>query len=274
MLTKSHGLGNDYLVADVADLPVQLTPERIKLICDRHRGVGSDGILALDGTDGPSRFRLRIFNPDGSSAEKSGNGVRIFAKWLRDTGRALHPAFDVVTPGGVVAVVVEGRAPRPTSVLADMGCPQPRPGLAALEVAGETLAVVALSIGNPHCVVLRERLDPVELRRLGPSIEAHPTFPERTNVQLAHVVDRGRVDALIWERGAGETLASGSSACAVAVACHSLGLVDRDVTVAMPGGELAIHLAEDGHVWMRGPAEEIAHVDLSEDLLVRLRALA
>lgn len=272
-LTKAHGLGNDYLVADAAELPCTLTPDRVRLLCDRHRGVGSDGLLTLVGSDGDRRFQLRIFNSDGSEAEKSGNGIRIFATWLRDTGRAPGAAFEVVTPGGVVPVVVETRPGEPTSVLADMGAPVFRSELTTLAIAGVNLPVVALSLGNPHCVLLRERLDDAELRQLGPLIERHPAFPERTNVQLARVVDRGRVEALIWERGAGETLASGSSSCAVAAACYALGLVDSALTVAMPGGELSIRVAEDGHVWMRGPVETVAHIELSADLLTRLRRL-
>ena len=272
-LTRSHGLGNDYLLADPADFPFELTPERVRLVCDRHVGVGSDGLLVLSPPHGPDEFGLRIINPDGSEAEKSGNGIRIFAKWLWDTRRALTRDFQVVTPGGSVPVELEVEGDRARFVTAQMGRPTFREDLTSLLVDGETLSVTALSMGNPHCVVLCERLDIRDLHRLGPAIETHSAFPNRTNVQLARPTGRDRVEALIWERGAGETQASGSSACAVAAACHRAGLVDSAVSVAMPGGDLEIRVADDGEVWMRGPAEEIASVVLSPELLERLAGL-
>ncbi len=248
-----------------------MTPARIAYLCDRHVGVGSDGLLLLD-AETDQGFGLRIINPDGSEAEKSGNGIRIFAKWLRDTGRAPAPRFTIHTLGGDVPVDVSNEAGL-TLVTADMGAPAIRTDLDALQIAGEQLRVVALSLGNPHCVVVRPHASEADLYRLGPAIEHHPAFPARTNVQLAWADGRDRARALIWERGAGETRASGSSACAVAVALHHLGLVDRDVTVVMQGGELPIRLDDSGHVWMRGPAEEIARVTLSDELIARLRAL-
>lgn len=271
---RSHGLGNDYLVCDPADLPFALTPERTRLICHRNLGVGSDGILVLAAGQGGAPVGLRIMNPDGSEAEKSGNGLRIFAKWLWDTGRLRERQFQVHTLGGIVAVSVETEGERARWLTVDMGVPQIREDLRSLEVDGERLDVVALSMGNPHCVVFRQQLDVTELRRLGPPIEHHPLFPNRTNVQLARPVARDRVEALVWERGAGETLASGSSACAVAAASRYLGLVDDRVTVAMQGGDLAISFQPDGQVRMRGPAEEIGRVTLAPDLLDRLAALA
>jgi diaminopimelate epimerase len=271
---KSHGLGNDYLVADPALLPIELSPNRVRLICDRHHGVGSDGILVLAETQGTAEYGLRILNPDGSEAEKSGNGIRIFAKWLYDTGRARERAFAIETPGGAVHVELEADRGRVSRVTANLGRPTFRDDLRSLDVQGEVLPVVALSIGNPHCVVVRDHLDVEDLRRLGPVIEGHPAFPNRTNVQFARPVARDRVEALIWERGAGETLASGSSACAVVAACHHLGLADAEMAVSMPGGELSVRIDPCGELWMRGPVEEIALITLSEDLIARLRALA
>ena len=271
---KSHGLGNDYLVADPAELPVELSPARVQLICDRHHGVGSDGILVLTEAQGGADHGLRIFNPDGSEAEKSGNGIRIFAKWLYDTRRARVRAFAIATLSGTVHVEVEVAGDRASSVTANMGRPTFRDDLRSIEHGGQSLPVVVLSIGNPHCVVVRDHLDVADLRWFGPLIERHPAFPNRTNVQLARPVARDRVEALIWERGAGETLASGSSACAVAAACHRLGLVDEQVTVAMPGGELSVRVDPGGDLWMRGPVEEIALITLSPDVIARLRALA
>jgi diaminopimelate epimerase len=268
MLTKSHGLGNDYLVVDPGDLPFEITPARVRLLCDRHVGVGSDGMLVLEG-----RLGVRIWNPDGSEAEKSGNGLRIFAKWLYDTGRAPGRTFAIEVGGARAAVEIEDAAGRAEVVSVDMGRPDFREDLSELEVDGERLHVVGVSMGNPHCVVLRDELDVTELRRLGPLVERHSAFPNRTNVQLARPVTRDRVELLIWERGAGETQASGSSACAVVAAYHRLGLVDDKVTAVMPGGELSIRIDDQGSLVLRGPVEEVAQIALSAELIARLQAL-
>jgi diaminopimelate epimerase len=268
MLTKSHGLGNDYLVADPADLPFEVTPERVKLLCDRHIGVGSDGLLLWQPPLG-----VRIFNPDGSEAEKSGNGLRIFAKWLFDTQRATNPRFTIRLPEASAAVEVDAVDGRARSVTVDMGVARFREDPRSLSVGGVTLDVVALSVGNPHCVVFRDQLDVTELRHLGPLIETHPAFPNRTNVQFARVIDPERVELLIWERGAGETQASGSSSCAVVAAAHHLGLVGPDAIARMPGGELRIRIDGGGTLWLSGPVEEVARITLSDELIARLHAL-
>jgi diaminopimelate epimerase len=264
MLTRSHGLGNDYLVADPAELPFTVSPQRVKLLCDRHVGVGSDGLLLLDG-----HLALRIFNPDGSEAEKSGNGLRIFARWLFDTQRVNARSFRIAL-GAVTATV---KVHPDGSVTVDMGLPTFRDDVSWLEVDGQRFEAVALSIGNPHCVIFVEQLDIMELRHLGPLIERHPTFPQRTNVQFAHVVDRQTIDLLIWERGAGETQASGSSSCGVVAAAYRAGLVDTEVTARMPGGELSVRVDGEGSIWQRGPVEEVARISLSADLIRRLQAL-
>lgn len=275
--TKGHGLGNDYLVIEPAALPpgVGLTPRTVRLICDRHRGVGSDGILELlPPTGQPARFALRIWNPDGSTAEKSGNGLRIFAKYLREHGHTAADRFTIATPGGDAGVLL-ARVPatgRVASVTVDMGTATFDPRT-SLTVAGATRSVAILSVGNPHCVVFVPDLAAVDLHALGPAIESHPAFPERTNVQFAMPVDSGLVRALIWERGAGETLASGSSATAVAAAAQRLGLVGRDVTVAMPGGALQIRIEGNGHLQLTGPVEEVGQGTFGADLVARLRAL-
>lgn len=264
MLTKSHGLGNDYLVADPAELPFAVTPERVRLLCDRHFGVGSDGLLVLEGALG-----VRIYNPDGSEAEKSGNGLRIFARWLYATGRVRGREFTVHTAGGDAAIqVAEGH-----DVTVDIGRPTFREDLTSIDVEGQHLAVVALSVGNPHCVVFRDHLDVTELRQLGPLIERHPAFPHRTNVQFVHARDTENLELLIWERGAGETQASGSSSCAAVAAAHRAGLVGDAVSAHMPGGELFIRIDAEGRLWLRGPVEEVATITLSADLIARLQAL-
>jgi len=262
---KSHGLGNDYLVIDPSKVPFALTPAAVRLICDRHRGVGSDGILALAAA-GSGDFGLRIFNPDGTEAEKSGNGVRIFAKFLREHGYTDRDSFVLDTPGGRVKAQLEWAHGRVASVIAEMG-KATFGAVSTVEVDGRGLGVVQVSLGNPHCVVIVPDLASVDVHRLGPLIERYPTFPAGTNVQFAQVASRTEVRIEIWERGAGYTLASGSSSCAVVAACHREGLVDREVTVTMPGGALEIVLAPDGELRMRGPVEEVCAGDLSPDLL-------
>jgi diaminopimelate epimerase len=274
--TKSHGLGNDYLVVEPALLPedVALTPAAVRLICDRHRGVGSDGILELLPLVGQAdRFGVRIWNPDGSIAEKSGNGIRIFAKYLHEHGHTAAKTFTVATSGGdaAVALEVDEDSERVAAVTVDMGTASFDPR-EVLHVEGQDLAVTILSVGNPHCVVIVPDLDTVPFTRLGPAIERHPAFPERTNVQFAQPVDKHVVRALIWERGAGETQASGSSSCAVAAACHRRGLVGHEVTVAMPGGALTVRIGEDDRLWLHGPVEEVCQGTFSAELVARLRA--
>ena len=267
---KSHGLGNDYIVIDPAKVPFAVTPEAVRLICDRHRGVGSDGILLL-APPSDADFGVRIFNPDGTEAEKSGNGVRIFAKFLREHGYTDRDRFTLQTLGGRVTCVLEHADGRVAQIAVDMGKARFDP-LEAIEVDGRRFEVTSVSVGNPHCVIVVPDLTKIDVYALGPKIETHPAFPLRTNVQFAQVVSRNEVRILIWERGAGYTLASGSSSCAVVAAVHRKGLVDRDVTVSMPGGQLSISIAADGEIRMRGPVEEICTGDLSPDLLRRLGA--
>lgn len=279
---KAHGLGNDYIVLRDGDLGFRLTPEAIRLLCHRHYGVGSDGLLVFAGSR-TSPFGLRIFNPDGSEAEKSGNGIRIFAKYLFEHGYTREKAFYIETKGGLVRVELETEGDRVTLVTAEMGRASFRS--AEIPVAGEDREVVneelgldegrfqftGVSVGNPHCVILVEDLDPGQIRRLGPQIEHHPLFPHRTNVQFVKVGSRSRLAMLIWERGAGYTLASGSSACAAAAACRRLGLVDAGVTVQMPGGDLSVTIGPDWELTMRGPVSEVSSGTLSPDFIQEIQ---
>ena len=275
---KGHGLGNDYIVLNEADLPRPLSPEAIRRICDRNWGVGSDGILLLVPTQ-RADFGLRIFNPDGSEAEKSGNGLRIFAKYLWDHGHAKTETFTVDTKGGVVECrchVLNGRV---NFVTVEMGrvsfrapeIPMNGPdrdvvGVPLQLADGTTLTVTALSVGNPHCVTFVPQLDEAGCRRLGPLIEHHPAFPNRTNVQFARVHARDTVDILIWERGAGYTLASGSSSCGAASAAVRNGLCDPGrVRVRMPGGELVVEVRADWSLRLEGPVEEVYRGTLSAE---------
>ena len=265
---KYHALGNDYVVVDGDAIRPRLSPERVRELCDRHTGIGSDGILALHR---PKRgeLLLRIWNPDGSEAEKSGNGLRIFARFLWDLRYVRQKELDIQTAGGRVTAKLAVTNGDVRSIRVDMGRASFRStdlGMLGpprdvvdepLRVGSVDLRVTCVSLGNPHCVRFVTALQPEVLRSVGPQLETHPIFPQRTNVQLACVRSRTRIDALIWERGAGETLASGSSACAVAAAALRQGLVDRKVDVHMPGGVLRIELATDWTVRMTGPATPV-----------------
>ena len=265
---KSHGLGNDYIVIDPAKVPFAITAEAVQLICDRHLGVGSDGILLVQPPRGAD-FGVRIYNPDGSDAEKSGNGIRIFAKYLREHGYTTKDRFSIDTAGGRVGVQLDVRGGRVIEVTADTGIVTFDP-LESIDVDGRRLAVTSVSIGNPHCVVIVDDLTKIDPRALGRKIEIHRAFPAKTNVQFAEVLSRSHIAIEIWERGAGYTLASGTSSCVVAAAAHRKGLVDREVTVTMPGGELEVTVGEDYAMRMRGPVEEVTVGDFSADLLAHL----
>lgn len=276
---KYHGLGNDYLVIDPNVRDVAMTEANVRLICDRNFGVGSDGILygpILD-SDIP---RLRILNPDGSEAEKSGNGLRIFAKYLFEKQYVRSREFQIQTLGGIVSVQVEDDVAglirinmgKVTFVSNEIPVAGDRREVVneALDVNGVDFKVTCLSIGNPHCVIPLEQVSEERARAIGPFVENHQRFPNRINMQLLKVVDRANIDIRIWERGAGYTLASGSSSCAAACAAHKLGLVDNDITVHMPGGQLHIEIADDGEIFMTGPVEGTFEGTFHPDLEKRI----
>lgn len=275
---KSHALGNDYIVLDGSQLSFRLTPEAVRTICDYHFGIGSDGILLVVPAENAD-FGVRIFNPDGGEAEKSGNGIRILAKFLWDHGYAPRPDFTIATLGGLVRARLDLDGTRVRMITADMGratfvseeipVAGPRREVVGepLVVDGERLIVTCVSVGNPHCVVLTDTLDEARVKRLGPKIERHPSFPRRINVQFAKVLARDRVAIMIWERGAGWTLASGTSSCGVVSACVKNGLTDRRVTVESPGGELTVTVAENWDLTLTGPVSEIGRGTLSADLV-------
>ena len=269
---KSHGLGNDYIVMVGDALPLPLNEERIRLICHRNYGVGSDGILLLVPASGAD-FGVRIFNPDGSEAEKRGNGLRIFGKFLYDHGFTTKERFSVHTLGGIVHLTLHLEDGRVNVLTANMG-KATFDDFDRITVDGQELRVSSLSVGNPHCVIVVPDVEAIDLETTGPKIEHHEAFPNRTNVQFVQVLGRDRVKIIIWERGAGVTMASGSSSSAVAAATHRLGLTDRKVTVESPGGELGLEIDEQGEIWLTGPVEEVCSGDLSEDLIRRLRGLS
>jgi diaminopimelate epimerase len=273
---KYQALGNDYLVIPPEQSGLAaLDAAQITAICDRHFGIGADGILwgPLPTTSG--RWRLRIFNPDGSEAEKSGNGVRIFCRYLWDQGLVQAAPFVVQTPGGLVGATVTNGG---RSVVLQMGTvsfwsdqiPVTGP---RREVLKETLRAddreftfCAATVGNPHCVLPLASVDAATARRYGPHIERHPIFPSRTNVQFLQVLDRTNIRLEIWERGAGYTLASGTSASAAAGVARRLDLIDAQVQVHMPGGALAVQLDDQLQVQIAGPVTRVATGDLDPEL--------
>lgn len=273
---KYHALGNDYIVIDPDDFPLELDERRIKVICHRNFGVGSDGILYGPLPSDLAPFRLQIFNPDGSEAEKSGNGLRIFCRYLFDRKRVQENVeFRVKTLGGLVSATVfeQGRMVR-----VDMGRVSfwsdeiPMTGVRRevlrenLLVRDKTFNVCAATIGNPHCVILSTEPSEELTRACGPHIETHASFPKRTNVQFLQVLDRKNIRIEIWERGAGYTLASGSSSSASAAVARKLGLVDSSVTVHMPGGTLEIEIADDFAIRMTGPVTKVSEGTIAPEM--------
>lgn len=276
---KSHGLGNDYIILNQSEIEFDLTEKAIQRICDVHYGIGSDGIL-LKVPSLKANFGVRILNPDGSEAEKSGNGLRIFAKYLHDYKIAKPPVFTIETSGGLVqAEVTEEINGKAQSVKVDMGnaifnspeipvsCQNPECIDETLHLEYKDYKVSCVSVGNPHCVILTDKLDEKEVKTFGPQIETNPMFPNRINVQFAKVLSPTEVEIMIWERGAGWTLASGSSSCAVASVMVKKGLAQPNLIVKMPGGSLKIEIDRSWYIRMTGAVREIANGTLSNELL-------
>jgi diaminopimelate epimerase len=266
-LVKYQALGNDYLVLDLP-APLERVVPLLPKICDRHLGPGSDGLLAFDSRT----VSIRIFNPDSSEAQKSGNGLRIAAAHaVLEHGAA--DDFELGTTGRSNPVrILERRGPEVVSEV-DIGPPSFRaadlparldgePGRVRIDTPAGAVDAVLVSVGNPHCVVLGEPVTRERCWELGPHLERHELFPERVNVQLAEAVDHETARCEIWERGAGYTLASGTSASAVAAALMREGLIGEHVTVRMPGGELAVRLVADGSLVQAGPARRVCMIEL------------
>jgi len=261
--TKMHGLGNDFVVVDAIRQAVSLAPEQVRCLADRRFGVGCDQVLLVE----PARlsgtaFHYRIFNADGSEVEQCGNGARCFARFVRDQGFTRDDVIKVGTARGPITLYVEPDG----QVRVDMGAPRLDPAdlpfdaparapTYPIEVGGEVVEIGAVSMGNPHAVLLVEDVASAPVERLGPLLEAHPRFPRRVNVGFMAVKGRDRIDLRVYERGSGETLACGTGACAAVVSGRLRGLLDERVTVRLPGGELRVSWrGGDAPVWMTGPA--------------------
>jgi diaminopimelate epimerase len=275
--SKYHALGNDYLVLDPKHGELPDEPGIVR-ICHRNFGLGSDGILYGPLESDKADFGLRILNPDGSEAEKSGNGLRIFARYLFDAGRVTNESFTVDTPGGIVTCKIADGA---ESITVDMGkvnfgmdhIPVDGPEQTdhnlgrRLAINGTDYTAYIADIGNPHCVIPLPEISKELACRDGAAIETHAMFPNRTNVQFLKVIDRNNIAIEIWERGAGYTLASGSSGSASAAVAHRIGLCDKEITVHMPGGQIGITIGDDFAVRMTGPATHVGRMDFDAEAL-------
>jgi len=273
--TKYHALGNDYIVINPKDLPAPLTVEQVKTICHRNFGVGSDGILLGPLPSATAKCALTIYNPDGSIAEKSGNGVRIFSRYLWDIKWVGNDEFALQTDGGIVrstvfdggkmARVEMGKVSFSSDKIPVVG--DSRDVLnEKITVGGRKFSFCAATIGNPHCVLPLTNISAKLAHEFGPLLEVHPNFPRKTNVQFMKVLDRANIQIEIWERGAGYTLASGSSSSASAAVAHKLGLVDRQVSVHMPGGIIQIEIGDEFSIRMTGSVTRVAEGVISPEI--------
>ncbi len=264
--TKMHGLGNDFVVLDGISQTIQLSGEQFRFLADRHFGVGCDQILLVERpSSSTADFRYRIFNADGGEVGQCGNGARCFVRFVHDKGLTQKTEISVETASGIIYPRLEADG----QVTVNMGAPRFEPAQIPfvapqraltypLPVGDQTIDISALSMGNPHAVLVVHDVDSAPVAEQGPLIENHLAFPARVNAGFMQIVDRGRIRLRVFERGSGETLACGTGACAAAVAGITRGMLDKEVTVATRGGELAIRWEGEGQaVWMTGPAETV-----------------
>jgi len=268
--TKYHALGNDYIVIDSKDIKNDITQQEVKIICDRHYGIGSDGILFGPLKSQASDFALRIFNPDGSEAEKSGNGLRIFSRYLWDCGLVKDARFSIGTKGGQVCAQVHTAG---KSVSVDMGRVRfthesdgnPSIQAESIQIADRQFTFYRANVGNPHCVIPVTELSASLAIEYGKLIEQNSRFKNRTNVQFIKVIDRHNIQIEIWERGAGYTLASGSSSTASAAVARALGLCESAISIHMPGGIIEIDLNQQFEARMKGAVCRIAQGEIDKE---------
>lgn len=281
---KMHGLGNEYVVLDSENIDFSLTKQAIVRICNIHFGVGSDGIV-MKVSSSKADFGFRVYNPDGSEAEKSGNGLRIFCKYLFDYGHTTKRQFSVETLTDIVyADIVEVKDGKASMIKVDMGkaifssrqipvnSDDPEFISKKIMAGDREFEVNCVSVGNPHCVVIKDELNEAEIRKYGPLLENHPLFPNRINIQFARALSKTDAEILIWERGAGYTLASGSSSCAASCILRKKGLVGDDITMHMQGGTLKISIDDQWNIRMTGEVREIASGALSKELIEDLNS--
>ena len=271
--SKYHALGNDYIVINPEDLNTQLTQADIKTVCDRHYGVGSDGILYGPEASDACDFAVRIFNPDASEAEKSGNGLRIFSRYLWDQSLVSRNQFTIETKGGVVSATVGEKGLTVTIGMGRVGLMHESAGYPVLKpekitVKGQEFTFYAASVGNPHCVIVLDEINGSYAKEFGRVIETDSRFPGRTNVQFVKVIDRASIQIEIWERGAGYTLASGSSSTAAAAVVYALGFCDSNIDVHMPGGVINIDIDSEFYATMTGAVRKICEGEVHNEALL------
>ena len=273
---KYHGTGNDFIIVDGTERGPFLPPGEIEAVCDRHTGVGADGLIFACASPAGADLAMRLFNADGGEAEMSGNGIRCLAKYAYERMGIRKEEMSIETGAGVKFLHLTVAANQVTEVGVDMGLPEfespdlppaddpSRPGEVTLAVAGgETCSVVCLSMGNPHCVLFVEDVPNARVEEIGPMLERHEAFPNRTNVGFAQSVDDHHMVLRVWERGVGETQACGTGASAASVAALHTGRGKSPLKVRLPGGVLAISIDGHGHVHMSGPAVEVFEGGLS-----------
>ena len=267
--TKMHGIGNDYVYVNGFEEKVENKPEVAKMVSDRHFGIGSDGIIFINPSD-KADFEMEMYNSDGSRAEMCGNGIRCVAKYVYDFGLTNKEKISIDTLAGVKYLDLKVENGKVSEITVDMGEPE----LVAknipiisenekvisedITVDGRTYQITGVSMGNPHAIVYYDGIQDMKIEEIGPKFECHERFPRRINTEFVEVIDRSHVSMRVWERGAGETLACGTGACAVAVACVLNGLTETEVKVTLLGGDLTIRWdKESNHVFMTGPAETV-----------------
>lgn len=279
VLEKYHGLGNDYLVFDPNKNELELNEANVKMICNRNVGLGSDGIL-----EGPllgEHLAVKIWNPDGSVAEKSGNGVRIFAKYLKDAGYVQKKNYELMTDGGIVEItylneegsrlrISMGKLSFVSEEIPVIG--ERREVINEDMVFGNNLyPATCVSVGNPHCVIPMQEISKELVCKIGVHSESARYFPERVNTEIMKVTDRNNIAIETYERGAGYTMATGTGACAAAAVAYKLGLTENKMLVHMPGGDLQVEIADDWNVYITGDVFYIAEIKLSIEFSEMLR---
>lgn len=259
--TKMHSIGNDFILLDGVRQPIHLTPKQVRKLANRRRGIGCDQLIIAGPGRSDTDFSMRIYNTDGSEAEHCGNGIRCFARFLHDQGLTTQKQLSVSIEDRCVFVNIEPD----WAIIVEMGEPVFTPSALPfitdhesdtyqLDVAGENVQISAISLGNPHAVLLVDDVSIAPVERLGPLIERHSSFPRRINVGFVSLVSRSKIRLRVWERGVGETLGCGSGACAAVVACHRFGHVGNDTEVELPGGIVRVNWLGEGSVFLQGTA--------------------
>lgn len=278
--TKMHGLGNDYVYIDAINQKIENESSLAKFVSNRHFGIGSDGLILICKSDSAD-FKMRMFNSDGSEAEMCGNGIRCVGKFVYDKGLTDKTTVKIETLAGIKTLVLNTKDGKVETARVDMGEPileaekipviskeQPVKNL-ELEAENKKFKFTCVSMGNPHAITIVENTKEFDVEKYGKILEVDKAFPKKANIEFAQIIDKENIKMRVWERGAGETLACGTGACATAVACNLNGLTDRKVNIELLGGTLNIEWNEkDNHVYMTGPAVTVFDGELYEEAII------